>query len=268
MGLTPPSDLFDLFCLVTIDPCLWLFSILDSSLGSPCQRLWAAVVLPLATGLTRLIKRTLLQNLDGVVSFVIVTAGMAAMGIFGTFFAIQCAGEAQEVIGAVQVFFEETTWLAEQTDTKKHFEMLTEEGLRTFGLSPEGFNETNPLRGLAQDLYSSYVVGFGPTNASLYDKERLHSLFNMSTSLQFGDPQYWLNLQELFRESAQATRAVLSKIQKPSLNHSLDYFEGVETTLVDYVSGLEVSDLLTKLDISSLVSKTLGILAGSGQFVW
>ena len=90
----------------------------------------------------------------------------------------------------------------------------------------------------------------------------------MSTSLQFGDPQYWRNLQELFRESAQATRTVLAMIQKPSLNHSLDYFEGIETALGSFVSDLEVGDLLTQLDIGSLVSNTLGILAGSGQVVW
>ena len=117
MGLTPPSDLFDLFCLVTIDPVLWTFSILDTSLGSPCQRFWKAVVVPLATSIALFARRILLENLHGFVAFVIVTAGMAAMGIFGTFFAFQCAGEAQEAIGAVQSLIEQTMsqnpWLAE-----------------------------------------------------------------------------------------------------------------------------------------------------------
>ena len=54
--------------------------------------------------------------------------------------------------------------------------MLTEEGLRsferTFGLSPAGYNETNPFNGLIQDMYSNYVDGLAPVNSSLYDKVR------------------------------------------------------------------------------------------------
>ena len=83
----------------------------------------------------------------------------------------------------------------------------------------------------------------------------------MSASLQFGDPQYWRTLQELFRESALATRTVLAEIQHPSFG------EG-DTGFGDFMMDLEVNDLLTQLDLSSLVTHTFQILAGSGQVVW
>ena len=90
------------------------------------------------------------------------------------------------------------------------------------------------------------------------------SLFNMSASLQFGDPEYWRTLQELFRESAQATRTVLAEIQHPSFGDGVVNQSGFG----DFMADLDVSDLLTQLDLSSLATHTFQILAGSGQVVW
>ena len=115
MRLDPPLDLFALLCLISIDPLIFLMSLLDSSLGGPFHRLWNGFLAPFGRNMVLWVKDILFANLHGVVAAILVTAGITAMSLFGTFFAIQCAGEAQEALVGAQSFFDRffsrTVWL-------------------------------------------------------------------------------------------------------------------------------------------------------------